>query len=163
MKIYFAAPLFSEAGRDWIRSTSSKIKTLAAERVTKMEVCFPYDLITQEEMDSLRADVKHEIFSQCKSRLHNADRVIALLDGTRVDTGTSWEIGYFYRGKREGGKIIGIRADFRNGRKSSRAVVKAMVECVCDRIVRSSEELITVLSGFFDDASATKTMKKIEM
>ncbi len=53
MKIYFAGPLFSEAERDWIRSTISKIGSLAAQRGTKTEIIFPYDLITQSEIDQL--------------------------------------------------------------------------------------------------------------
>ena len=52
MKIYFAGPLFSEAERDWIRSTISKIESLAAQRGTKIEIIFPYDLITQKEIHS---------------------------------------------------------------------------------------------------------------
>jgi hypothetical protein len=53
MKIYFAGPLFSEAERDWIRSTIDKIESLAAQRGTKIEIIFPYDLITPEEIDLL--------------------------------------------------------------------------------------------------------------
>lgn len=146
MKIYFAGPLFSEAERDWIRSTIKKIETLAAKHGVKVEVCFPYDLITQEEINSLGADAKYEIFSRCKSHLHNADLLIALLDGPQTDDGTAWEVGYFYRGKTEGAKIIGIRTDFRNAGESVGAVVNAMVECACDRIVRSVAELMDLIT-----------------
>jgi len=34
-----------------------------------------------------------------------------LLDRSQVDDGTAWEAGYFYRGKPEGAKIIGVRTD----------------------------------------------------
>jgi nucleoside 2-deoxyribosyltransferase len=73
---------------------------------------FPYDLITQQEIDSLGAKAKLEIFSRCKSHLEDADMVIALLDGSQVDDGTAWEIGYFYAIKSPEQKIIGIRTDF---------------------------------------------------
>ena len=43
-----------------------------------MEVVFPYDLITQFEIDHLGAKAKLEIFSRCKSSLDDADRVIGL-------------------------------------------------------------------------------------
>jgi nucleoside 2-deoxyribosyltransferase len=54
-----------------------------------------------------------EIFSRCKSHLDDADIMIALLDGSLVDDGTAWEIGYFYVKKSPEQKIIGIRTDFR--------------------------------------------------
>jgi nucleoside 2-deoxyribosyltransferase len=68
--------------------------------------------------------------------------VIALLEGPQVDDGTAWEIGFFYRGKPKGAKIIGVRTDFRN----AGAVLNAMVEYSCNRIVRSSEALLEAIS-----------------
>jgi nucleoside 2-deoxyribosyltransferase len=56
-----------------------------------MEVVFPYDLITQFEIDHLGAKAKLEIFSRCKSSLDDADTLIALLDSPYVDD--AWEIG----------------------------------------------------------------------
>ncbi len=73
MKIYFAGPLFSEAEREWIRSAIREIDTLAAERGIKISVIFPYDLITQEEIERLGAKAKLEFFSRCKSHLDDAD------------------------------------------------------------------------------------------
>ncbi len=71
--------------------------------------------------------------------------VIALLDGSQVDDGTAWGIGYFYRGKPEKAKIIVIRTDFRNVGESTGAVVNAMVEGSCDMIARSGDELMGIL------------------
>jgi nucleoside 2-deoxyribosyltransferase len=145
MKIYFATPLFTEAERDRIRSTIKKIEALARDRGVEVEVIFPYDLITQEATNSLGANAKREIFSRCKSHLDGADILIALLDGSQVDDGTAWEVGYFFRGKPEGAKIIGVRTDFRNAGETSGALVNAMIECASDRIVRSREELLGFL------------------
>lgn len=80
MKIYFAGPLFSEAEREWIRSTIKKIESLAAQIGTKIQIIFPYELITQSEIDQLGEKVKLEIFSRCKSSLDDADTLIALPD-----------------------------------------------------------------------------------
>jgi hypothetical protein len=41
--------------------------------------------------------------------------------------------------------IIGIRTDFRNAGEGRNSLVNAMVECACDRIARSSEELVEIL------------------
>jgi len=86
LKIYFAGPLFCEAERDWIRSTINKIESFAAQNGTKAEIVFPYDLITQSEIDHLGSKAKLEIFSRCKSHLDDAGLVIALLDGSQVAT-----------------------------------------------------------------------------
>lgn len=149
MKIYFAGPLFSEAERDWIRSNIRKIQVLAEEKGFKINIIFPYDLIAVEEMDSLGDQAKQEIFRRCRSHLHDADMMIALLDGTQVDDGTAWEIGYFYRGRTDHSPIVGIRTDFRPSGESNGSVVNAMIECCCDRIVRSSEEMLETLSELF--------------
>jgi len=74
--------------------------------------------------------------------------VIALLDGSQVDDGTAWEIGYFYARKSPEQKIIGIRTDFRRAGESEGAVVNPMIECSCDRIVRSREDLMEVVCEF---------------
>lgn len=145
MKIYFAGPLFSEADREWIRSTIKQIEALAFDRGAEIKIIFPYDLITAEEITRLGETARLEIFRRCKLHLDDADMVIALLDGTQVDDGTAWEIGYFYRGRRDGAKIIGIRTDFRSAGESGGAVVNAMIECACDRIVRSGDQLLMFL------------------
>ncbi|SPJ16174.1 Nucleoside 2-deoxyribosyltransferase [Syntrophobacter sp. SbD2] len=149
MKIYFAGPLFSEAERDWIRATIRKIESLAAQRGTKTEIIFPYDLITLSEMDHLGPKAKLEIFSRCKSHLDDANLVIALLDGSQVDDGTAWEIGYFFARRSPEQKIIGIRTDFRRAGECEGAIVNPMIECSCDWVVRSREELMETVFQFF--------------
>jgi nucleoside 2-deoxyribosyltransferase len=72
-----------------------------------------------------------------------------LLDGSQVDGGTAWEIGYFFASKSPEQEIIGIRTDFRRAGESKGAVVNAMIECSCDRIVRSKEELMEGISDLF--------------
>ncbi len=147
MKIYFAGPLFSEAERDWIRSTKAEIEILAKERRRSINLIWPYELITREEIDSRGDDAKGEIFMRCKTQLEDSDLLIALLDGPQVDDGTAWEIGYFYRKRPEGSCIIGVRTDFRNAGEAGDSVVNAMIECSCDRIVRSRAALLQLLEA----------------
>ena len=71
--------------------------------------------------------------------------MIALLDGSQVDDGTAWEIGYFYARKSSEQKVIGIRTDFRRAGESEGAVVNPMIECSCDRVVKSQEELLETI------------------
>ncbi len=120
MKIYFAGPLFSEAERDWIRSTIRKIESLAAAKGIQINVIFPYDLITVQEIQSLGDRARREIFHRCKSHLLDAEILIALLDGAQVDDGTAWEIRYFCRGKPDRARSIGARTDFRQAGKAAK-------------------------------------------
>jgi nucleoside 2-deoxyribosyltransferase len=142
MKIYLAGPLFTESQRDWMRKLKEQIESLAEAQGKQINVIWPYELATQSEIDHLGTKAKHEIFSRCKSHLDDADIMIALLDGSQVDDGTAWEIGYFYARKSAEQKIIGIRTDFRRAGESQGAVVNAMVEVACDLIVRSRKDLL---------------------
>jgi nucleoside 2-deoxyribosyltransferase len=121
LSTYFAAPLLTESERDWIRSAIGKTESFAVRHGAKVEIIFPYELITQSEIDRLGEQAKLEIFSRCKSHLDDTDILIALLDGPQVDDGTSWEIGYFYARKSPEQKIIGIRTDFRRAGESDGA------------------------------------------
>lgn len=147
MKIYFAGPLFSEAERDWIRATIRKIEALGlTPGGNKLEIIFPYDLMTQEEIAALGDKAIWEIFSRCKSHLEDAGLVIALLDGTQVDDGTAWELGYFYAVRSPDRKIIGIRTDFRRAGECESSNANAMIACSCDRIVTSTQALLEEIS-----------------
>ena len=110
MQLYFAGPLFSfsEAERDRTRATINKIESLAAQCGKKIEIIFPFDLITRDEIDRLGEHAEVEIFSRCKAHLEDAGIVTALLDGSQVDDVTAWEAGCFYRGESDGAKIIGV-------------------------------------------------------
>jgi nucleoside 2-deoxyribosyltransferase len=144
MKIYLAGPFFSEAEREWTKKLKGQIEGLATDSGCKVQVIWPYELITQEEIDAQGESAKQEIFSRCKAHLEDSDLVIAVMDGSQVDDGTAWEIGYCYALKR--GKIIGIRTDFRRAGESEGAMVNAMIECSCDRIVQSVDELLKMIS-----------------
>ncbi len=143
MKIYLAGSLFSEAERDWMKKLKNQIERFAAESGRTVHVIWPYELITQPELEQLGGKAKHEIFLRCKAELDKSDILIALLDGPQVDDGTAREIGYYYALRR--GRIIGIRTDFRNAGESEGATVNAMIECTCDRIVHSVDGVFRFL------------------
>jgi len=48
-----------------------------------------------------------------------------------------------------------VRTDFGNAGESAGSVVNAMIECTCDRIVRSSQELLSILIDFIDELGIT--------
>lgn len=145
--IYLAGPLFTEAERDWHRKTKGLLLEQASRRGEAVEIIWPYELITPEEIAALGPGSRAEIFLRCKGGLDRAHVLIALLDGTQVDDGTAWEIGYFFATKAAEATIIGIRTDFRRAGESEHAIVNAMVEMACDAIVNTQAGLLGTVFG----------------
>ena len=145
--IYLAGPLFTEAERDWHRKTKRLLLKQASRQGEAVEIIWPYELITPEEIAVLGVRSRAEIFRRCKTELDRADVLIALLDGTQVDDGTAWEIGYFFATKAAEARIIGIRTDFRRAGESEHAIVNAMVEMACDVIVNTQAALPGAVFG----------------
>jgi nucleoside 2-deoxyribosyltransferase len=145
IKLYLAGPLFSEAEREWHTKTKRLLIERAAKLSINIKIIWPYELITLSEIESLGNDARFEIFKRCKEALDKTDIVVALLDGTQVDDGTAWEIGYFYGIRSPHSKIIGIRTDFRNAGDSKDAIVNAMIEISCDHIVYNRDDLLAIV------------------
>ncbi len=68
--------------------------------------------------------------------------MVALLDGPQVDDGTAWEVGYFFA---RGGKIIGLRTDFRKAGETKESTINLMIERSCIAISKSPEMLLSDL------------------
>ena len=96
MRIYFAAPLFSAAERDW------NATVVAALRGAGHEVFLP------QEQDPGREAAG--IFAGDVGGIDWSDVVVATVDGADPDSGTSWEVGYAYRKK----PIVLVRTDMRH-------------------------------------------------
>jgi nucleoside 2-deoxyribosyltransferase len=95
MRIYFAAPLFSAAERDW------NAVLAAALRAAGHEIFLP-----QEQEPGRDAA---GIFAGDVGGIDWADALLAVVDGADPDSGTSWEVGYAY-GKKP---IVLVRTDMR--------------------------------------------------
>ncbi|HLB71835.1 MAG: nucleoside 2-deoxyribosyltransferase [Candidatus Methanoperedens sp.] len=99
--VYLAAPLFSEAELDFNRRLRDEIKKAG------FNVFLP-----QEDSNNIK-DEEHRqeiIFNKNMAGLENSDIIVAVIDGTDVDSGTAWEIGYAYA---KGKPVLGLRTDFR--------------------------------------------------
>ncbi len=145
MKIYLAGPLFTQAEQQWLKGLQGELRAVIDQAGTPGTVIWPYDLATPEDLARWGERAKHEIFALCRKHLDDSDMVIALLDGTQVDDGTAWEIGYFYARRRAGQPILGIRTDFRKAGDAPTAKVNLMIDCSCDRIVSGRGELFEEL------------------
>ncbi|WP_292370341.1 nucleoside 2-deoxyribosyltransferase [Methanoregula sp. UBA64] len=101
-RVYLAAPLFSEAERSYNARVAAVLK----------EHCFEV-FLPQESGDNhaIRGRDEHRrIFAKNKRAIHDADIVIAIIDGADADSGTAWEMGYAAALKKN---VIALRTDFR--------------------------------------------------
>ena len=130
-KIYLAAPLFSEAEREF----NAKIAGILREK--KYVVHLPQevgdDSSTRDEAETGR------IFEYNLKALDECDIVVAVVDGADADSGTAWEIGYAYAVKK---RVILLRTDFRRVGRSE--AVNLMLE-ESGEVVGSVGELVRVL------------------
>lgn len=134
--IYLAGPLFTQAEQAWLRSVKAELMR------NGHEVCWPFELFTEGQIADWGPIAPRRIMERCREALDASHSVVAWLDGTQVDDGTAWEIGYAHaRGK----TVLGLRTDSRQAGDTSHSVVNAMVEATCQSISRSVAELVLAL------------------
>ena len=132
IRIYLAGPLgFSEAGRHFynrilipgVRRFGEVLDpwTLTDARRIRRVQGMPYGRAKREAWRRLNL----EMGATNRAAIDAAQAVVAVLDGTDVDSGTAAEIGYaFARGKR----IVGYRGDFRLSADNEGSTVNLQVE-----------------------------------
>ena len=96
MKLYLAGPLFSTPERVW------NAEVAAALRSAGHEVFLP-----QEKEPGNDAQ---DIFAADVGGIHWADGLVAIMDGPDPDSGTAWEVGYAFGGKKP---VVLVRTDIR--------------------------------------------------
>lgn len=82
----------------------------------------------------------------CRDALLACDIVVALLDGTQVDDGTAWEIGYACASNIP---VVGIRTDMRYGGEVPNGKVNAMIAGSCRVICESRKDVMEWLAREF--------------
>ena len=95
MKVYFAAPLFTTAQRQW------NAEVAAALRAAGHEVFLPQEQPSKDAPTVFAVDV---------GGIDWADGLVAIMDGLDPDPGTAWEVGYAF-GKKP---IVLVRTDIRS-------------------------------------------------
>lgn len=105
-KVYLAAPLFTQAERQWNRRLAAALGRL----LPAAELVLPQDFRVEDRYNDRRNfDM---IFRKCAEAIASADLVVALLDGADADSGTAFEVGY---AAALGVPVIGVRTDYRAG------------------------------------------------
>ena len=95
MKLYFSAPLFTSAERDWNGAIKAGVHAAGHQVYMAQE---------QEPANNAAG-----IFARDLSGIDWADALVAIMDGSDPDSGTAWEVGYAYRKK----PIVLVRTDVR--------------------------------------------------
>ena len=132
-RVYMASPLgFSEAGRHFYGSV-----LLPFVRGLGYDVSDPWALTDPRKIQAVEAmpygaerreawrRLNREMGAANRAAIDGAQGVVAVLDGTDVDSGTAAEIGYaFARGK----LIVGYRGDVRLSADNEGGIVNLQVE-----------------------------------
>ena len=134
--IYLAGALFSQAEREYNKKLQEMMLTLG------FDVFLPQE--DASDNSSERENRNHSsIFNNCFAGLQKSDIVVAVLEGTDVDSGTAWELGYAYAVKKP---IIGLRTDFRIQTPDER--VNLMIQETLAEFAESLEELENILKKY---------------
>jgi len=132
-RIYLAAPLFSDAERNY----NSFIAGLLRQNL--FEVYLPQD--AGDDAAGRDRTRQEELFTLNKQAIETADTVVAIIDGADADSGTSWEMGYAYALKKP---VIAVRTDFRHAGTAEH--VNLMLEQSAT-VVTSPEALLDALGA----------------
>ncbi len=146
MKIYFAAPLFSEAEKEFnqifcneLESNGFEVFLPQRDGVEKNDL--PYNKMDKEER-------RRAMFEMDRDKIMEADIFLFILDGRVPDEGASVELGIAHAQKyiSNGKKVIvglhtDIRAAFINGK------LNPMLKVPLDYIAESKADLIKFLKS----------------
>lgn len=113
-KIYLAAAVFSI----FERNNNMYIASIL-EGKGRYEVFLPQGVAP---LKTIEGDDMSYIYEQCKINIEKSDVVVALVDGSDVDSGVAWELGYACA---KGIPTLCIRTDFR---KAEDKGVNIMIE-----------------------------------
>lgn len=130
MRLYLAAPLFTLAERRFNLILAHALETWG-------HTVFLSQRDTPQEFGPDRAA---RCFRSNLEALTHSEGVVAICEGTPIDDGTAWEIGYACA---RGIPVYGLRTDSRITRSDER--INLMIEQSLTALVGSTEELAGLL------------------
>lgn len=133
--IYLSAALFSVAERDFNGRLGRALEEAG------FKVVLPQDFDQWGDQSDL--------FNLNLSALASADAVLAVVDGTDVDSGVAWEMGYAFA---RGIPVISLRTDFRLRSETETSAINLMLD-------RGSTEYVAALEEPLD--KAVKAAKRV--
>lgn len=144
MRIYFAAPLFNSAEREYNERLTATLEVKGNEVfLPQRDGVESIDSITDREGIETDEDVMTEIYRIDRQALLDSDAVIAVLDGRVPDEGVMIELGI---ANEHGIPAFGLKTDLRTF--SPRESLNAMVFGVLDELVEDENELLEALDRY---------------
>lgn len=145
MRVYFAAPLFSEAEKQY---NEAVVELLEAEGhsvfLPQRDGLEGIDSLIRTEPDVADpADAMQKIFELDYGEVRNADVVTALLDGQIPDEGVAVEIGLAYA---HDVPVVGLKTDIRVHAQDE--PLKAMVFAALEELTESPDALLEAVSRY---------------
>ena len=131
MRVFLAAPLFSEAEREFNSKIAKRLRENGFEVWLAQEAPFVQQGSHKEKKRIYESDIL---------ALKASDVLAAVLDGVEVDAGVAYEMGY---ATALGKPIVGLKTDYRTF--SEMEEVNLMLEVPLIKICKSIEELIDSL------------------
>ncbi|WXG44496.1 MAG: nucleoside 2-deoxyribosyltransferase [Promethearchaeati archaeon SRVP18_Atabeyarchaeia-1] len=131
MRVFFAAPLFNEAERDFNQKAAELLRGEGFDVWLAQEHKFIGRRLLSEKREILEEDLE---------ALRRSDLVVAVLDGLDVDTGVAFEMGFAHA---LGKQILGLKTDHRVF--SEFEPVNLMLEAPLAGLCRSLAETIEFL------------------
>jgi nucleoside 2-deoxyribosyltransferase len=131
MKVFLAAPLFSEAERAFNATVAATLREQG------------FEVWLAQEAPFLHHDDPHEkqtIYDGDILALKASDVVVAVLDGVEVDAGVAFEMGY---AAALGKLLLGLKTDYRTFSRMEE--VNLMVETPVIRICTCIDEVLASL------------------
>lgn len=122
LRFYIAGALFSDNERKYLEEIVNKLSESLKLNSYKNFYLPHRDSINNKGIETFNDDIRG---------LDGCNNVIAILDGSDIDSGTAVELGYAHA---KGKKIFGLRTD-------KREQINIMIEGVCDKIFRSLDEI----------------------
>jgi len=130
MRLYLAAPLFTDAERKYNVFLCNILEE------NGYDVFLPQQEVSQYE----GSHNPSRIFNADLAGLRSSDCVVAICDGSDVDSGTAWECGYACS---RGIPVIALRTDFRMFTNNER--FNLMIEQSARKVVGNIWELLQAL------------------
>jgi len=132
-RLYYAAPLFSEAERKFNADLERQLESIFDMYLPQRDGGTLTELI---ECGSLAAQAAKAIFDRDMKALVDCDVLLAVLDGRSVDEGVAFELGFAY----SNGKLcLGLQTDIRRLRPAGN---NPMIDNSLDIAFCSVEDLI---------------------
>ena len=135
MKVFIAAPLFSEAERYFNSKMAKRLRDRGFEVWLAQESPFIHEGTSKE---------KEKIYEEDISALKACDVIVAVLDGAEVDSGVAFEMGYAVA---IGKPVVGLKTDHRAFSKVED--INLMLEMPLIKLCSSIDDVITELKNLF--------------